>query len=96
VAIEIMRFRTIPGTVSEAVREADAAVQVDFAYQQPGLLRRTTARSADGEWVVVSVWRTSADAEAAERRFAADPTTERLRALIDQGSLSVSRYDELS
>ena len=39
-----------------AFAEADARYQQEVAYQQPGLLRRTTARADDGEWIVITIW----------------------------------------
>jgi len=35
---------------------ADSRFQQEVAYRQPGLVRRTTAGAADGEWVVVTFW----------------------------------------
>lgn len=90
-----MRFWPVAGADDTALRAANEEVQAAFAYQQPGLLRRTVARSAEGEWLVVTLWRTNAEAEEAAERFGADPATEPLRRLIDPQSVSVSRYDEL-
>src|SRR6516164_3503392 len=71
--IEIMRFRLVEGADVAGFRAADARLQTAFAYQQPGLLRRTTARSSDGGWVVIDIWRAAADADACEARWSADP-----------------------
>jgi hypothetical protein len=45
--IEITRFRLRPGVSPAEFAAADARLQTEFAYQQPGLLRRTAAL-ADG------------------------------------------------
>jgi hypothetical protein len=62
--IEIMRFRLAPGRDEAEFIAADRRLQQEFAYQQPGLVRRTTARGADGDWVVIDLWRSAADADA--------------------------------
>lgn len=41
--LEITTFRLLHGVATEAFSGVDAMVQTDFAYQQPGLVRRTTA-----------------------------------------------------
>ena len=93
--IEILRFRLAPGADEEAFRQADKLVQCDFAYQQPGLVRRTTARGADGAWVVVDLWRSGADADAAEARFGQDPVTAAFMSFVDGDSVETDRYTEL-
>lgn len=50
----------------ESFLAADDVMQTDFAYQQPGCVRRTTARGDDGEWVVLTMWADDAAAAAAE------------------------------
>ena len=45
--IEIMTFRLRGGVDESVFRDVDGRVQVEFAYQQPGLLRRTLGRRGD-------------------------------------------------
>jgi hypothetical protein len=93
--IEIMRFRLAPGTEEEAFLDADRRVQTDFAYQQPGLLRRTTARGDGGEWIVIDVWRSAADADSCGERWGREPVTAALVALVDESSVQTARYATL-
>jgi hypothetical protein len=93
--IEIMRFRLRPGGDEGAFLAADRRVQEDFAYQQPGLLRRTTARGADGSWIVIDLWRSAADADACDARWERDPLAQAFMALIDRQSVTVERYQPL-
>ena len=90
-----MKFRLPPGADEAAFLEADRRLQEEFAYQQPGLLRRTTARGEDGGWIMIALWRSSADADASETRAEHDEPTRALRALLDRSTLSVERYQEL-
>ncbi len=91
-----MRFRLRPGDDEAAFLAADRRVQEEFAYQQPGLLRRTTARGADGDWIVIDLWRSAADADACDARWDADPVAQAFMALVDRPSVTVERYQPLS
>ncbi len=92
--IEIVRFRLAPGTDPASFVQADKAFQEDFAYHQPGLVRRTTARG-DAGWVVITLWRSEEDARGAAARASQDPAARRLHDLIDQASVQTERYGEL-
>ena len=90
-----MRFRLPPGGDEAELLAADRRVQEEFSYQQSGLLRRTTARGEDGSWIVIVLWRSSADADAAEARGGRDELIRASLALLDSSSISVQRYQEL-
>ena len=93
--IEIMSFRLASGADEDAFLKADARVQMEFAYQQPGLLRRTTARSAGGQWIVIDLWRSEADADACSARWRDDPVVGEFLSFVDQASIATERYTEL-
>ena len=93
--IELTRFRLKDGADEAAFLQADRRVQTEFAYQQPGLARRTTARHDDGEWIVIDVWRSGDDADECARRWDADPIVAEFRALIDESSVVNRRFDTL-
>jgi hypothetical protein len=90
-----MRFRLRAGVEEREFLQADARLQSDFAYQQPGLLRRTTARTEDGEWLVIDLWRSRSDSEACASRWEGDSVVQAFMALIDEASIQTGRYDEL-
>lgn len=46
--IEIMRFKLAASAREDDFLRADRAVQEDFGYHQPGLMRRTTAHDSRG------------------------------------------------
>jgi hypothetical protein len=93
--IEIMRFRLSPDGDEAAFLAADRRIQEGFVYQQPGLIRRTTARGERGYWIVMVLWRSSADADACETRAERDELTQAFMAQVDSSSVSVERYQEL-
>ncbi len=88
---EIITFRLAQGVDEATFRAADTRVQVEFAYHQPGFLRRTLGRQAD-RWLILQVWASGEAAEAASTAFDAAPVGAELMALIDVSSLSVERF----
>jgi hypothetical protein len=93
VIIEHHTFRLAEGVGDDTFLEADRRVQSEFSPFRPGFIRRTTARAADGEWLVETLWGTPDDAEAAAR--ADDPAMQALLDCIDAGSASVRHYATL-
>jgi hypothetical protein len=96
--IETMTFRLARGVDEIDFLAADKRLQSDFAYQQPGLLRRTTARGRGertGEWLVVDLWRSDDDADACAARWEHDPLAQELMSFVDRGTVDVRRYADL-
>jgi hypothetical protein len=95
VVIELMQFRLLPEAAVEEFSAADQRLQTEFAYLQPGLLRRTTARNDHGEWLVIDVWRTADDADACAGRWEQDQTVHTFMAFVDRSSVRVQRYSAI-
>jgi hypothetical protein len=96
--IETMTFRLVEGADVAAFLRADKRLQSDFAYQQTGLVRRTTARgegSTAGEWIVIDLWQSAEDADRAAARWEDDESAGAFMALVDPGSVQVRRYTDL-
>jgi heme-degrading monooxygenase HmoA len=93
--VELHTFRLLDADGERRFLEADARAQTAFAYRQPGLLRRTTARSSDGEWLVVTLWASQHDAESADAAARADDAAQALHATIDSAGATVRRYHTL-
>lgn len=66
---EILTFRLAPGVETETFRSIDERIQVEFAYQQPGIIRRTLGRHDDGRWLALTIWADPESALAARRVF---------------------------
>lgn len=90
-----MRFRLARHADALAFEAADRRVQTEFAYQLPGLVRRTAARAADGEWVVIDLWRSREDAERGAEAWELHPVTAEYMSFVDADSVSVGRYETL-
>lgn len=93
--IETMTFRLRPGADESQFRAVDQRVQTDFAYQQPGLLRRTTARGPHGDWLVVDLWASEQEADAMSARWDAAPLPAEFMSYVDAASVDVRRYTPL-
>lgn len=92
--VEVTTFRLRAGADEAAAVAADHEVQVRFANRRSGMVRRTTARADDGEWLVVTLWHGEEDAVAADEAAVADPSIRTLLALVE-GSPAVRRYHDL-
>jgi hypothetical protein len=92
--IEIMTFRLAEGADEEEFLQADRKVQAEFAYQQPGLMRRTTARGPEGDWIVVDLWQSADDADACAKLWDLDPVSQLFMGFVDRSSVRTARYFE--
>ena len=90
--IELMQFRLQGDAAVDEFLIADHRLQTEFAYQQPGLLRRTTARGEHGEWVVIDFWRSAEDADACNERWDNDPIARAFMRFVEGTSVRVQRY----
>jgi len=93
--IEILTFRLASGVEGTAFMALDARIHTEVAYQQPGLLRRTSGRSSDGRWLVLQVWTTSDAASAGRRALDESKLGAALEAMIDADSIHAERFEGL-
>ena len=93
--IDVVTFRLRDGADPDAFRRVDEQLQQEFFYQQPGLIRRTTARSEKGEWISISHWDSPADADAAQAKTHTLNDVAQALGAIDPLSIVARRYDEL-
>lgn len=94
--IEIMRVRLAPGVDETEFLKIDKTFQEEFAYQQAGLLRRTTARGANGTWIVIDLWRSEADADACAAIWDEAALPRQFMSLVDRSSVVVERFESLA
>lgn len=93
--IETLTFRLAAGADEASFLSADARMQTEVYYGQQGLLRRTIARAADGEWLVLTLWASGADADAGSERVRADRLTAAYLAHIVATSMTARRFESL-
>jgi hypothetical protein len=93
--IEVVTFRLAPGVDEDRFRDADQRAQTEFVYGRPGVLRRTTARGADGEWLVVTLWGSAQDADASAAAARDDAAMTRWDTCVDGSTVTTRRFDTL-
>jgi hypothetical protein len=86
VLLETTTFRLAEGVDEAAFLAADEALQAELSPQR-GFVRRTTARGEAGEWLVLAMWWSPAEADAAPAAVPED--------LVDAASLRRGRYETL-
>jgi hypothetical protein len=91
--IEVVTFRVVGDEASFLA--LDQQIQTEFAYQQPGLTRRTTARSDDGEWTVITVWASGESADAANAVWQTHALHAEFARLTATKTLTEKRYEAL-
>lgn len=90
--IVVWTFRLADGVDEAEFLVADARVQAEFSYQQPGLVRRTVARGERGEWLMLVMWGSPEESARALVASRDDPATRAMNALIDPSSIDVKRF----
>ena len=92
--VEVATFRLAAGVSDESFLALDRRVQTELVPNQPGFMRRTTARSGE-DWLVVTLWSTEDAAAAFERAARDDPLQAAFTETIDSGTLRLVRYSTL-
>jgi hypothetical protein len=89
-------FRLINGVSEDEFKSVDTQFQEDFAYQQKGMLRRTTAKSDDDTWLVITFWDSVQSAEG-EKNITAEGSAAltRMHECIDFDTHKLESYNTL-
>jgi hypothetical protein len=90
VILVIKRFRLRDGVDEDQFLEVDARLQREFTWKQSGLLSCTTARTTDGEWLVVHAWESHEAALAPRGRGAR--VVDEWAELIDGATARIERF----
>ena len=93
--LEITTFRLLADVDTETFLTADKAVQTEVFPNSPGYLRRTTARAADGEWLVVVLWATETDIDEFNARVVSNDVQNQFDELIERQSIKSKRYEDI-
>ncbi|MEO9180811.1 MAG: hypothetical protein ABI298_04075 [Acidimicrobiales bacterium] len=75
----------------DAFIDIDAAYQTDFVYQQPGIVRRVVAHDLDGQWIVMTHWRSKMDAQNADGVTSSSDVALRFESAVER-STPTSEY----
>jgi hypothetical protein len=93
--IEVTTFRLLPGADPNAFASADERLQTEFYYGQPGLVRRTTAKSDDGTYAMITYWDSGDEAIAAAAVLVNARSWIVVSSFIDASTQTVIRFSPL-
>jgi heme-degrading monooxygenase HmoA len=89
--VEVTTFRLAEGVTDASFLALDRRVQTEFVPNQPGFLRRTTARHGD-DWLVVTLWSTEEAAGAYGRAVEDHPLQAEFVHAVEAGTFHQTRY----
>ena len=92
--VEITTFRLAEGVSDESFLAVDRRVQTELVPNQPGFMRRTTARHGE-DWLVVTLWTTDDAAAAFQRVAEGHPVQVEFVRAAEAGTLHLARYATL-
>lgn len=92
--IQILVFSLKEAADENEFLACDQRLQADFAYQQPGLLRRTVAKN-DRAWLVLDLWDSNEHADACDEKWDSDPLAQEWMGFVDRSTVRSSRFQEL-
>jgi heme-degrading monooxygenase HmoA len=92
--VEVTTFRLAEGIGDDDFLSLDKRIQTELVPNQPGFLRRTTARHGE-DWLVVTLWASDADAAAFQRAAGAHPLQAEFEHAVEAGTLHLTRYATL-
>jgi len=92
--VEVTTFTLRDGADEGAFLVADRRVQTELIPNQPGFMRRTTARQG-AHWLVVTLWASLADAEAFEVIAKGHPVHAEFERHVEDASISARRFETL-
>jgi heme-degrading monooxygenase HmoA len=92
--VETTTFRLAEGVTDETFLALDRRVQNELVPNQPGFMRRTTARRGD-DWLVVTLWSTDEAAAAFQRAAEGDPLQVAFEQAVEAGTFHLARYATL-
>jgi heme-degrading monooxygenase HmoA len=89
--VEVITFRLAAAANDESFLALDQRVQTELVPNQPGFMRRTTARHGD-DWLVVTLWSTEEAAAAFERTTEDHPLHAEFAHQMEAGTFHLTRY----
>ena len=92
--VEITTFQLAPEVDDAAFLAADSRVQTELVPNQPGFMRRTTAREG-AAWLVVVLWASRDAASAFDDVARTHPAQAEYERHLNPASVEMHRFDTL-
>lgn len=93
--IDILVFHLADGADETAFRAADEQLQIAVMLECPGLLRRTTARSESGNWLVLTQWASREAFENAPERLREQAAAAAFDGFVDESTRRAQQFETL-
>lgn len=90
--IEVVRFKLAAGVSPRDFLILDRLVEREHVAKQHGFLRRQSASTPDGEWLVIVHWASAFDADASMASFAKAPAAAAFMQGLDASTLTMQRF----
>lgn len=90
--LEVTTFQLKSTADSTTFNQLDAEVEGNFTSKQSGYIKRQSAVSEDGEYVVLVYWNSIKDADTSMQKFMKDGSVAEYAAMIDENSMKMARY----
>ncbi|MGI5453370.1 antibiotic biosynthesis monooxygenase family protein [Streptomyces sp. CA-249302] len=91
--VETIRFKLRAEVGDADFQDRNRTMEKEYLRERPGFLARSTARSAEGEYLVTVHWATPEDAEATIGAFFGAPETQSFLAAVDLETVQPGRYE---
>jgi heme-degrading monooxygenase HmoA len=92
--VEVTTFRLAEGVTDATFLALDRRVQTELVPNQPGFMRRTTARHGD-DWLIVTLWSSDDAAAAYQRAVEGGPLQVEFEQALEAGTFHLARYETL-
>lgn len=95
-ALEIVMYKTKEGVSDVDFNKTSDEMETNFAKKQKGFIKRTFAKSENGDWVDVVYWETMDDAIKASGAAMNSPACVPMFGMLDNASVKMFHFDILS
>jgi heme-degrading monooxygenase HmoA len=89
--VEVTTFRLAEGVSDHPFLALDRRVQTELVPNQPGFMRRTTARHGD-DWLIVTLWSSEDAAATFDRATEGEPLQVAVAQAVEAGTFHLTRY----
>ncbi len=94
--LEIVIYKTKDGVNDFDFIKMGVEIEENFIKKQKGFIKRTFAKSENGDWVEVIYWETMEDATKASEAAMKSPVCMPMFGMLDDASVKMHHFDILS
>ena len=95
-ALEIVIYKIQEGVTDEDFIKAAGEMEENFAKKQEGFIKRTFAKSENGDWIDVLYWETMDNAMRASEEAMKSPACAPMFGMLDSENIKMHHFEILS